>query len=108
MKVLKFSPSLADKILSRKKTSTWRLFDDKELEEGDVIALFDRATGKQFALATIISVTIKTLGTLTDADWEGHERYVSEEAMYAQYRTYYGDKVNENSELKMITFVLHK
>lgn len=34
-KTLKFTPELSAKILSGEKTSTWRLFDDKNLQKGD-------------------------------------------------------------------------
>ncbi|MEZ4200695.1 MAG: ASCH domain-containing protein [Candidatus Paceibacterota bacterium] len=105
MKTLKFTPELTEKILTGEKTSTWRLFDDKDLQGGDELIFVNKETGKAFGTATIINLYTKTLGTLEDKDWEGHERFASEEEMYATYRTYYGDKVNSNSEVKVITFV---
>jgi len=104
MKTLKFTPQLVQKILSGEKTSTWRLFDDKDLKNGDGLAFINKETGEQFGLATITSLKIRTLGTLTDEDWVGHERFSSEEEMYSTYRKYYGDKVDKDSEVKILTF----
>jgi len=37
MKTVKFRPDLAQLIMDGKKTTTWRLFDDKDLQAGDVV-----------------------------------------------------------------------
>lgn len=104
MKTLKFAPHLVEQILSGEKTSTWRLFDDKDLQESDELIFINKETGEQFGTATITSLKTKALGSLADDDWVGHERYASDEEMYASYRKYYGDKVDENSEVKILTF----
>ena len=104
MKTLKFKAHLCDKILDGSKTSTWRLFDDKNLQKGDDLELINKDTGETFGTATITAMYIKTLGSLEDRDWEGHERFASDEEMYATYREYYGDKVNPDTEVKIITF----
>ncbi len=104
MKTLKFKPQLVAQILAGTKTATWRLFDDKDIQVGDIIDVFNKETGDQFGVVTITRVRIKTLGTLEESDWEGHERYESEAAMYAEYRGYYGDAVGPDSEIKQIDF----
>lgn len=104
MKTLKFAPHLVEQILSGEKTSTWRLFDDKDLQESDELIFINKETGEQFGTATITSLKRKALGSLVDNDWVGHERYASDEEMYASYRKYYGDKVDEHSEVKILTF----
>lgn len=104
MKTLKFAPDLVLKILSGEKTSTWRLFDDKDLAEGDVLLFLNKESLEPFGMATITKLTVKTLGTLTDEDWEGHEKFPSEDEMYATYRKYYGDKVNKDSKVKILSF----
>ena len=101
---LKFTPELVQKIMSGEKTSTWRLFDDKNLKVGDNLIFINKQTGQEFGKAKITSLKIKTLGTLTDDDWIGHERFASEEEMYKTFRQYYGSKVNEQSEVKILTF----
>jgi len=104
MKSLKFTPELVSKIISGEKTSTWRLFDDKDLKVNDSLLFLNKANGEQFGTAVITSIKIKTLGTLSEEDWEGHERFASEDEMYNTYRKYYGDKVGPNSEVKILKF----
>ncbi len=104
MKTLKFTPQLVSKILSGEKTSTWRLFDDKNLTNGDKLLFINNETMEFFGEAIITSLKAKTLGNLTDDDWNGHEKFSSEEEMYFTYRKYYGDKVDKNTEVKILTF----
>jgi len=104
MKNLKFSSQLIPAILSREKDSTWRLFDDKDLREGDELALIDAGTGQQFAKAVIDSLREKKLGDIGDADFEGHGTFESTEKMYEAFRGYYGDKVSPESIVKIIKF----
>lgn len=104
MKTLKFTPDLVQKILSGNKTSTWRLFDDKNLQEGDELVFINKETGEQFGTAKITSLKTRTLGTLTEDDWTGHEKFSSNEEMFATYRNYYGDRVSKNSEVLILTF----
>jgi len=104
MKTLKFAPHLVEKILKGEKTTTWRLFDDKDLQKGDELTFINKVTGEEFGTAVVISLYSKTLGTLEDLDWEGHERFGSEEEMYSTYRKYYGDDASPDSEVKILTF----
>jgi hypothetical protein len=104
MKKLKFAPELCIQILAGTKTSTWRLFDDKNLQTGDFLQFINTDTLEQFGVAKIISLKTTTLGTLEDADWQGHERFDSEEEMYNTYKTYYGDRVSPATEVKIIHF----
>lgn len=105
-KTIKFRNHLADLVLKGEKNTTWRLFDDKDFQTGDAVDFINWETGQKFASAELIKVWEKTLGTLEDADWEGHERFTSEEEMYKTYKTYYGEKVDENSPVKIIQFRL--
>lgn len=104
MKTLKFKPHLVEQILAGTKTATWRLFDDKDLAVGDEVFFINKEDGMPFGKAVLINIKTKTLGTLTDADWEGHERFDSEDEMYETYRMYYGPTVDENTEVKLIDF----
>lgn len=108
MKSLKFSPSLISQILSGEKDSTWRLFDDKDFKEGDDVSLINKETLEEFGIAKVTSTREKKLKDLVDSDFEGHERYESEEKMYETYRSYYGDRVSPDSTLKIIKFKLEK
>jgi hypothetical protein len=106
MKTLKFKPHLAELILLGKKTVTWRLFDDKDLQVGDELELVNSETKEKFAAAKIVVVREKQLREITDADYDGHETYRSQEAMLAEFKKYYGDKVNNNTTVKIIRFKL--
>lgn len=108
MKTLKFKDHLVPLVLSGLKDSTWRLFDDKNLTEGDSLILINKDTGDQFGKALIVSTREKRLGDLQDSDFEGHEKFESEEKMYEAYRSYYGDRVTPDSTLKIIKFRLEK
>jgi len=104
MKTLKFASDLVEQILSGEKTSTWRLFDDKNLQEGDELTFINKENDKAFGKAVITSLRTKTLGNISEEDWEGHERFASEDAMYEAYRKYYGDRVDADTEVKIISF----
>lgn len=104
MKTLKFTPELCQQILDETKTSTWRLFDDKDLSVGDTLLFINKETSEPFGSAMITKLTTKTLGTLEESDWEGHERFSSEEVMYQTYRQFYGDKVGPDTKLKLLQF----
>lgn len=108
MKTLKFKPSLIPLVLSGEKDATWRLFDDKDLVAGDELSLVNKETGEEFAKAVITSIREKKLGDLEDADFDGHEKFESEEKMYEAYRGYYGDRVTPESVLKIIKFKLYE
>lgn len=104
MKTLKFRPELVAKILSGEKTNTWRLFDEKDLQPGDEVEMVNWETHERFGTARLTSVKIKTLGTLAPEDFVGHTTYPSDEAMYADFRKYYGDRVSADTEVKVIDF----
>lgn len=106
MKTLKFTESLVPLILSGAKTATWRLFDDKHLQVGDELFLVNQKTGEEFAQAKITRVQEKELGTVAEADFDGHERYENRDKMLETYRSYYGDQVNEKTLVKVIDFEL--
>tara|TARA_B100000508_G_scaffold138874_1_gene135799 strand:+ start:303 stop:635 length:333 start_codon:yes stop_codon:yes gene_type:complete len=104
MKTLKFRPHLCDQIIAGEKTCTWRLFDDKDLQPGERVEFQNWETKEPIGEAVLHTIVTKTLGTLTESDWEGHEKFESDEEMYATYRTYYGDQVGPDTELKIIDF----
>lgn len=105
VKQLKFVPELIPLIIAGKKTITWRPFDDKDLQVGDTLRFVTSTTGTVFGTAVITACVEKTFATLTDADWEGHERYESDEVMYKKYQKYYNATVTPATKLKIITFI---
>ena len=106
MKTLKFRHNLVQKILDGSKTVTWRLFDDKNLQVGDKIEFIDWESGGKFADAEIIGAREKKLGDIEEKDFEGHEKYGSNEEMLEHYKKYYGEKVNMDTMVKIINFKL--
>ena len=106
MKTIKFRDYLVPLVQSGKKTSTWRLFDDKDLSVGDEVELINWNTKEPFAKAILTEVREKKLSELEELDFEGHEKFESEEKMYEDYRKYYGDKVTPGTIVKIIKFKL--
>jgi hypothetical protein len=106
MKTLKFRDYLVPLVLSGEKDSTWRLFDEKDIKEGDELNLINWNTGEEFTKVTVIETKEKMLKEIEEGDFDGHERFESEEKMYEEYKKYYGDKVTPESIIKMIKFEL--
>lgn len=107
MKTLKFRPQLADMILRGEKTTTFRLFDDKNLQEGDELELVNWETGEVFGHAVVTEAYDKQLGQLTADDFQGHEKYKDEQEMYSTFREFYGDRVNPETSVRVVRFNLH-
>lgn len=104
MKQIKFSPELVVLIKNGSKTSTWRLFDDKDLKTGDVVEFVARPELTVFAQAKLTKVLEKKLGELTEEDKDGHEKFSSDEEMYKTYEGYYKQPVGPDSPVKLIWF----
>lgn len=106
MKTLKFKNHLVIEILAGKRTSTWRLFDDKDLQIGDELDLINKDTLEKFAAAKIISVTEKKLKDLEEKDAVGHGEFEGPDIILEKFRQYYGDKVDLDTPVKIIRFQL--
>lgn len=105
-KRLKFKSELIQPILRGEKSATWRLNDDKNLAVDDLLQLVDKHTGETFAVAQIDEILSKRIGDLTDADKAGHEPFESDEAMYAEFKKYYGEGVGPSSVVKIVRYHL--
>lgn len=106
MKTLKFRKQLSELILKKEKTTTWRIFDDKDIKPGDIIQFLVWETKEVFANAKIINVVEKRFKELNEQDIDGHEKFASKEEMYATYSKYYNKEVDENTIVKIIKFEL--
>ena len=105
MKTLKFKGSLVASIVKGTKRSTWRLFDDKDLQVGDMLRFVNSETGAEFSRGEITALREKTLQELGEEDYtEGHERYKDQSEMLRAYRKYYGEAVGLHSTLKIVKF----
>ena len=107
MKVLKFKLELADLILRDKKTTTWRVDDEKDLTKGDIISARVHG-GDEFAQLELLGVRETTFGELKEVDWKGHENFKSKKEMYDTYSEYYKVKITPKTALKVIKFKISR
>lgn len=103
---MKFDLELIPLILSGKKTITYRLFDDKNLQKGDDVLLINSKTSKAFARAKVKSVVEKQLGNLDSEDKTCHEVYQNDKEKYKTFSKYYRRIVGLNTLVKVIKFEL--
>ena len=103
---LKFAGELPKLILEGKKDTTWRINDEKNIEEGDVLILISTESLKEFGKANVIKVNNTTFKNLNYNDKEGHEKFITEEEMYETYSKYYNTKIIPETKVKVITFKL--
>jgi ribonuclease HI len=110
MKTLKFDHEYAKLISAGKKTSTWRLYDDKDLSVNDEIKFIDKVdpkdskTWRVIGQGKVTEVIEKKLGSVTQEDMEGHEVFASQEGMVNHYRDYYGERVTLDTPVKIVLF----
>ena len=102
MKRIHFVPNLVPLILSGEKTSTWRLWDDKDLTTGDIVEFANSETRKVFARAKLTKVVEKPFRDLEEDEKAGHEKYTNEEELFKQFEKYYGKPVDRNTIFKII------
>ncbi|MBI2021214.1 NYN domain-containing protein [Candidatus Giovannonibacteria bacterium] len=105
-KTIKFRDYLTGLILKGEKTTTWRLFDDKNLLVGDLLNFQIWETGKDFAKAKIIELKEKKLKEIVAKDYDGHEKLKDQESMLNHFREFYGNKVNLETTVKIVKFNL--
>jgi ribonuclease HI len=110
MKTLKFDHASAQDVLEGKKSSTWRLYDDKDLSVNDSIKIIDKVDPKNtktwqvIGEAQVKEIIEKKLGDVTDRDMAGHEIYDSKEQMLETYRQRYGNRVTLDDPIKIVFF----
>ncbi len=113
MKTLKLDHQLATDVLSGRKSSTWRMFDDKDLSVNDEVRLLDKVdperpeTWRAIGTARINTVVQKRLGDVAREDYEGHNPHDSQQAMLDEFRTYYGSNVDLDTPIKIIRFTFN-
>ena len=105
MKSIKFAHKLVQSILDGTKTTTWRLFDEKDLQVCDELTFVDVDSKQKFATAIIIDVREKKINELTDEDLKSNS-YENREQVVTVNLKYYGDRVTEETLIKMIAFKL--
>ncbi len=73
---------------------------------GDEVSFLVWESGEEFAKARLLDIKESNLGGLTEEDWEGHEKFETDENMYITYSEYYNCEVNKDSLIKIIKFKL--
>ena len=110
MKKLKLDHKSAQLVLAGIKTTTWRLFDDKDLAINDRIELIDKvestnpASWRVIGEAIITSIVEKRLSEVTNQDMQAGEGFSSRQEMLDLYRAHYGDHVTMDNVVKIIAF----
>ncbi|HET8709457.1 MAG TPA: reverse transcriptase-like protein [Candidatus Saccharimonadales bacterium] len=110
MKTIKLDHELAELIRQRKKTCTWRLFDEKDLSVDDRVILIDKVNPRDhdswvvFGEAVLTKVVEKHLGDISKEDYDGHEEFASPQEMLKTYQGYYGDSVSFKTPVKVVHF----
>lgn len=110
MKSLKLNHDLAQAVARGEKTSTWRVFDEKDISVDDDVVLIDkvdpknRQTWAAIGVAHVNRVIEKRLGDVSEQDFVGHEHYADSDKMLAAYRSYYGPSVSLQTPIKLIDF----
>jgi len=105
-KTLKFKKHLAGMILAGEKYTTWRLFDDKHIMVGDVFDLIVSESRQCFATGEVCDVRETRFADLSEEDKNGHERFDSDDDMYATYTSYYRRPVGPETPLKVIKLII--
>jgi len=105
MKTLKFAEHLIEPILTGSKDITWRINDDKGIQENDELSLC-RIDGKEFAKARVLWTREATFEQLGEKDKQGHETFSSDKEMYKTYSSYYHVPVKPSTPVKVIKFRL--
>lgn len=109
-KILKLNHQAAELVRAGKKTSTWRLDDDKDLRVNDHISFIDKVNSKdpstwqEFGDTVITSIIEKRFGDLTAVNFEGSENYSTNDEMIKAFQRFYGENIDYNSPVKIIHF----
>jgi hypothetical protein len=110
MKTLKFNHKDAELVIAGEKTSTWRLYDDKDLSVDDEIKFIDKVDPKDsktwqvIGEALVSEVREKKLENVTKDDMDGHVVFSSPEDMLNYYKDIYGERVTLDTPVKIVFF----
>lgn len=103
MKALKFSPQQSREILAGKRTSSWRMFDEKDLQSGDEILILSDTSKEPIGSGSITKVRTKTLLSTTPEE-RAAQGFDDEQRMLDTLRDQFGHKVDWDTEVKIVSF----
>jgi ribonuclease HI len=110
MKSLKLNHADAQAVMAGKKTTTWRLYDEKNISVNDELELIDKVDAKSqqawcvIGIAKVNTIVSKRLGELTDEDQQGEYEYKNNQEMFAAFKAFYGPDVGPATPVKIIKF----
>jgi hypothetical protein len=104
LKQVKFMSKFRNDILSGKKNSTWRLFDDKDLSEGNVVEFLIWETKEPFAKARVTKVVVKKFSDINKGDFDASHQYSSDEEMYKVFEEHYNRPVDKDTFVKIVQY----
>lgn len=113
MKSLKLEHTVAQRVQQGAVTSTWRLYDDKDLSVNDQITLIDKvdpnnpATWRPVGTAHIDSVVQKRLSDLYEEDYVDAGLSDDTSGVLASLRGYYGPQVDLGTPVKIVRFTIN-
>lgn len=90
-------------LFTGEKNRTFRVTGGERYNVGDLIELC-LEDGKAFARAVVSRKTRKTFSELEERDWQGHERFSSDEEMYLTYSNWQGFPVTPETSLDIIEY----
>lgn len=104
MKIVKFSPQLISSLLSGEKTSTWKLFDDKNLSIHDELELRNSENWDIIGYGKIEKLIEKKIFEVNSEDQKWHDEIKLPEEIVADLQEYYWDSVRLDTIIKIIHF----
>jgi ribonuclease HI len=114
MKRLKLDHKIAGLVRNGSKNSTWRLYDDKDLQVNDQVELIDKvdpgnpSTWTSVGIARIDKIIEKRLGEIAKEDVQGRGGHVSREERLKNFQRHYGPQVTFETAVKIIHFTLER
>lgn len=108
MKTLKFNTEKTEMIENGLKTTTWRVFDDKDLTVGDELKLINSDTKEMFGYATIDEIITKRIETMNDIDRIDHPSCKNNDDVVKMMQTFYGNRIDNKTIVKVVKFIFHQ
>lgn len=112
MKTLKLNHTVAEALRKNAHSSTWRIYDDKDIRVNDKIELIDKVdphkpeSWRSVGTARVDAVEEKRLEDFTKTDLKAHSFFGTHEEMLKTSRSYYGSSVSFETPVKIIRFTL--
>lgn len=113
MKTLKLDHTSVTKVLSGQNSSTWRIYDDKNISVDDEVELIDKidphspSTWRAFSHVLINSVIEKRIKDVSIQELAGHDPpFHDVHSLLMHYKQRYGSHITEATPIKIIHFTV--